>query len=139
MGRDFFITYWDLIVDDVLVTFQEMFNACIMPQMRKEGLICLILKGDVVTDEVKGWRPITLLNTIYKNYAKLLDIVLESHTGFMQERSIFYNVFLFWELTGIATKIKEDIAELLLDFEKAYDKVDWAFMEGSFLRLGFHI
>ena len=84
-----------------------MFNTGPMPQMWKEGLICLIPKGDVVTDEVKGWRPITLLNTIYKMYVKLLmlrlqpflpDIVHESQTGFMQERSIFYNVILFWEL-----------------------------------------
>ena len=55
----------------------------------------------------------------------------------MQERSIFDNVFLFWELTGMAMKNKEDLAVLLLDFEKAYDRVDWDFMEGSFLRLGF--
>ena len=72
MGQDFFLTYWDLIVDDVLATFQEIFNTCIMPQIWKEGLICLIPKGDVVTDEVKGWRPLTLLNTIYKIYAKSL-------------------------------------------------------------------
>ena len=34
-------------------------------------------------------------------------------------------------------KNKEDLVVLLLDFEKAYDRVDWDFMEGSFLRLGF--
>ena len=82
MGRDFFITYWDLIADDVLAAFQEMFNTGIMPQMWKHGLICFI------TDEVKGWRPITLLNTIY-------NIVHKSQIRFMQERSILYNVFLF--------------------------------------------
>ena len=76
MGRDFFITYWDFIADDLLAAFQEMFNTGIMPQKWKEVLICLILKGDVVTDEVKGWRPITLLNTIYKIYAKLLTLRL---------------------------------------------------------------
>ena len=79
------------------------------------------------------------MNTIYKIYAKLLalrlqpflpDIVHESQTGFTQERSIFYNVFLFWELTWIATKNKEGLEVLLLDFEKAYDKVYWDFMEG---------
>ena len=51
-------------------------------------------KGDVITDEVKGWCPFTLLNTIYKIYAKLLgfglqpflpDIVYASHTRFMHE------------------------------------------------------
>ena len=64
MGRDFFLIYWELIADDLLAAFQEMFNTGIMPQMWKEGLICLIPKGDVVTDEVKGWHSITPLNTI---------------------------------------------------------------------------
>ena len=36
-------------------------------------------------------------------------------------------------------KNKEDLAILLLDFEKAYDRVDWDFMEGLFFRLGFHV
>ena len=32
---------------------------------------------------------------------------------------------------------KEDLAILLLDFEKAYDRVDWGFLEGTMLRMGF--
>ena len=74
MGRYFFLTYWDLIGDDSLAVFQEMFDSCIMLQMWKEGLVCLFPKGDVITDEVKGWCPFTLLNTIYKIYAKLLAL-----------------------------------------------------------------
>ena len=44
---------------------------------------------------------------------------------------------MFWKVIGIATKNKDDIVVLLLDFEKAYDRVNWDFMEDSFLRLGF--
>ena len=47
--------------------------------------------------------------------------------------------FLFWELIGIATKNKEDLVVLLLDFEKAYDRINWDFMKGSFFRLGFSV
>ena len=50
---------------------------------------------------------------------------------------VFFIMLLFWELTGIATKNKEDLAILLLYFEKAYDRVDWDFMDDSFFRLGF--
>ena len=32
---------------------------------------------------------------------------------------------------------KQDLAMLFLDFEKAYDRVDWDFMEGTLLRMGF--
>ena len=59
----------------------------------------------------------------------LNDIIHESQTGFMQERSIFYIIFKFWELTTLAKEKDEDLVVILLDFEKAYDRVDWGFLE----------
>ena len=32
---------------------------------------------------------------------------------------------------------KQSLAILLLDFETAYDRVDWNFLEGTMIRLGF--
>ena len=34
-------------------------------------------------------------------------------------------------------KQQHGLAILLLDFKKAYDRVDWDFMEGTLLRMGF--
>ena len=42
----------------------------------KEGLICLIAKGDEVVEDTKGWRLIPLLNTIYKIFVKVLALCL---------------------------------------------------------------
>ena len=36
-----------------------------------------------------------------------------------------------------ARQSHQPIAIMLLDFEKAYDRVDWDFLEGSMLRMGF--
>ena len=47
------------------------------------------------------------------------------------------NVFMFWEATAAAVKNKQNLAILLLDFEKAYDRVDWNLLEGIMSRLGF--
>ena len=86
------------------------------------------------------------MNTIYKIYAKLLAIRLQpflkyiihnTQTGFLQDRSILDNIILFWVVVAISQERKEDLAISLLDFEKAYDRVDWSFLRGTMEKLGF--
>ena len=87
-----------------------------------------------------------MLNLIYKILAKtitrrlqpyLSELIHVSQTGFMQERGIFDNITLFWEMVAFAKLHKQDLVVIFLDFEKAYDRVDWDFMEGTLLRMGF--
>ena len=137
--RDVFLKYWGIIVDDLTSAFHIIFYSGAMPEEWKERLICLIPKGDGASEDIRAWWPITLLNTIYKIYAlKVLalclqpllpDIIHTSQTGFMQDRSIFDNIFMFWELSASAMAKKEHLIILLLDFEKAYDRVNWDFLE----------
>ena len=86
------------------------------------------------------------LNSAYKILAKALSLRLQpmletlihpTQTGFVKERSILDNIFTFWEAVSLARLRGEDLAILLLDFEKAYDRVDWGFLEGTMLRMGF--
>ena len=142
----FFRNYWEFIGNDITVAFQEVFDTGIMPSKWTEGMIYLIPKLEGVVADIRKWRPITILNTIYKIYAKLLamrlqpflsDIIHNTQTGFLQDRSILDNIFLFWEAVAISQERKEDLAILLLDFEKAYDRVDWSFLRGTMEKLGF--
>ena len=146
LTRDVFLQYWDIIADDLTSAFQIIFYSGAMPEEWKEGLICLIPKGDEALEDIRAWQPITLLNTLYKFMLRywhcilqplLLDIIHTSQAGFMQYRSIFDNIFLFWELSASAMAKKEHLIILLLDFEKAYDRVNWDFLEEAMRRLGF--
>ena len=47
------------------------------------------------------------------------------------------NLFLFWEAIALACKKEENLAILLLHFEKAYDQFDWEFHHYTLIRLGF--
>ena len=41
-----------------------------------------------------------------------------------EERNIFGNIILFWEMMAFAELHKQDLAMLFLDFKKYYDRVD---------------
>ena len=87
-----------------------------------------------------------MLNIVYKIFAKALGrrlqpllngIIHTSQTSFIKERSILDNLFAFWEMTVSAKKKKHKLVVLLLDFEKAYDRVNWTFLKGVLERMGF--
>ena len=86
------------------------------------------------------------MNNIYKIFAKTLSkrlqellpqIIHTSQTDFIKERSILDNIFLFWESVAVARKSNQYLTVMLLDFEKAYDRVDWSFLEGTMAKMGF--
>ena len=67
----------------------------------------------------------------------LIDIIHNTQIGFLQDRSILDNIFLFWEAVAISRERKDDLAIFLLDFEKAYDRVDWSLLRSTMEKLGF--
>lgn len=101
-----------------------------------KGTIKLIPKdGDKAL--IKNWRPITLLNVSYKIMAKMLAMRLEkilprficsTQTGFIKGRYILENLITSWETIDWAKVSRQDATMFLLDFKKAYDRVEWGFI-----------
>ena len=60
-----------------------------------------------------------------------------SQIGFIKERSILNNIVTFWEAMAHANKTNRDLLALFLDFQKAYDRVEWSFLQGTLLQFGF--
>jgi hypothetical protein len=47
------------------------------------------------------------------------------------------NVFLAYEMMDWALESDQDMVMLLLDFKKAYDRVEWDFLKGTMVAMGF--
>ncbi|GBG68546.1 hypothetical protein CBR_g3090 [Chara braunii] len=109
------------------------------------GVISMLFKKGDKT-EVRNWRPISLLNVSYKILAKTLARRLGSHLpglvegdqgAFVQGRSIFNNIVTTLEVLEWVQSEDMNTAVLLLDLEKAYDKVGWPFVFTTLSRMGF--
>ncbi|MCO5605166.1 hypothetical protein L7F22_059346 [Adiantum nelumboides] len=132
LTRQFFVQYWDLISQPLQEGLQEIFDTGIMLQSMSLGIISLTPKGGDAST-LRQWRPITLMSSVYKILARMItsrlrpflpDLIHSSQTGFVQDRSILDNVVTFYEAVEWACQTGQPTAIMLLDFEKAYDRVD---------------
>jgi hypothetical protein len=86
------------------------------------------------------------LPATYKIIAKTLanrlqpllpSCILPTQTAFVKNRCILDNVLLATEAIEWAKESQQDTILLLLDFERAYDRVNWNFLETAMIKLGF--
>ena len=86
------------------------------------------------------------LNLSYKLIAKFLarriiditkKIVFVTQTRFIKGRYILENIITSWEAMNWAKESSQEVAMILLDFEKAYDRVEWPFVLGMLKAFGF--
>ena len=114
---------------------------------QRQGIITCLPKGDKPKHFLKNWRPITLLNVIYKLasgcIADRIKIVLDKliskeQTGFMSGRYIGENTRLIYDILQITDKLDIPGLLLIIDFEKAFDSISWKFIEKvlNFLNFG---
>ena len=125
LSRDFFEIFWEVIKVDLVDGLNEAWDVGCLPEQFKEGLIFLIPKVQGLIADARHWRPIMLLNTIYKIFANIVAKRVKPHlnalinvgqTRFMANICIIDNVLTFWEAIALAKKTKQHIVCLMLDF-----------------------
>lgn len=101
-------------------------------------------------EKLKDLRPISLCTVLYKIISKVIanrlkvvlpDVISPSHSAFVPGCMITDNVLLAYELTHFLKNKRcgaEGIAAIKLDMSKAYDRVEWSFLQHMMDRLGFH-
>ena len=135
--NEFYRVLWSKIKTLLLNLMRHFFEQKHINQNHLMGIITCIPKGDKLRNKLKNWRPITLLNSIYKFYSgiwanrikkNLPKLIGNSQTGFVQNRFIGENNILTLDI------LKESEVEnlsgllILVDFEKAFDSISWDYI-----------
>jgi hypothetical protein len=109
------------------------------------AMIILIPKEEEARS-LKKYRPISLINCSFKIFSKVLNNRIEAlcgrllgpnQTDFVRGRFILKSVVTAHEIVHDAVKKGQKGMILKLDYEKAYDRVDWHFLKEMLVSRGF--
>ncbi|KAG7552176.1 hypothetical protein ISN45_Aa06g027810 [Arabidopsis thaliana x Arabidopsis arenosa] len=134
---EFFKSTWSIIGQDLITVVLKFFQDSFIPTALNSTSLVLIPKRPG-SKELKDFRPISCLNTVYKIISRLLtnrlkpilpDLILPNQTAFVKDRLLLENVLLPSEvMQGYHLNSRKARITLKVDIAKAFDSVRWDFL-----------
>ncbi|WJX53700.1 hypothetical protein P8452_39668 [Trifolium repens] len=141
----FIKAFWDLMKCEVRILFDQFHGNACLPKSLFSYFITLIPK--VKSPQSLGdFRPISLLGCLYKLVSKVLaarlakvigSLIPNTQSAFIKGRNLVEGVVAVNEVIDFAKKSRQRCLIFKVDFEKAYDSVDWGFLDYILRRFGF--
>ncbi|MCH79399.1 cysteine-rich receptor-like protein kinase [Trifolium medium] len=137
--------FWAEIQGDVMRFCSEFHRNGRLAKGLNATFIALIPKV-ASPQRLNDFRPISLVGSLYKILAKVLanrlrnvmgSVISESQTAFVQGRQILDGILIANEVVDEARRAKKELLLFKVDFEKAYDSVDWGYLDAAMGRMGF--
>ena len=134
---EFYILFWDVIKNEFLTLIKEVFRENILSKSQYKGVLTLLHKGGE-RENIRNWRPLTLLNNDYKIVAKNLaerlkpvlpKIIHSDQKGFVKGRNISDANRLIQDVIEYIDNENEEAILVFLDQQKAFDRVEWGWVE----------
>ena len=135
---EFYKYFWNELKYPMLRSFNETFDRELLSGSQRLGVITCLPKPGKPKEYMKNWRPISLINVDYKilsgvisNRIKMcLDPLISScQKGFVAGRYIGECTRLISDIIHNLKKTKKPGILLMIDFEKAFDSLEWSFID----------
>jgi len=141
----FFKSFWSLFKDEVVTMFHEFHGSPWLPKAFTSYFLALIPKCES-PQQALDFSPISLLGSLYKLIAKVLaarlkkvlpELISPNQSAFLKDRSMVDSALVLNEVADYAKKSNKECLFLKIDFQKAYDTVNWNFLLYMLDRLNF--
>ena len=143
----FYKHFWHVIGPLVHASFIKAFHVGQLSLSQRRAVIIQIHKGKGLTrDILKNWRPISLTNTDYKILAKALairiqytlnNVINDDQVGYLKGRNIATIIRFIDDVIEMIRYNKQTGGIVALDYCKAFDSINKAFLQKSFELFGF--
>ncbi|KAJ3585522.1 hypothetical protein NHX12_014241 [Muraenolepis orangiensis] len=145
LSVEFYKAYWDVLSHDLLDVFNESLASGSMPVSCRRAVITLLPKKGNLQD-IKNWRPVSLLCVDYKILSKALatrlgkaveQVIHRDQTYCVPGRSMVDNVHLIRDVLEVSSSLGINTGLISLDQEKAFDRVEHSFLWKVMEKFGF--
>ncbi|KAJ3600178.1 hypothetical protein NHX12_034128, partial [Muraenolepis orangiensis] len=145
LSVEFYRAYWDVLSNDLLDVFNESLASGSMPVSCRRAVITLLPKKGNLQD-IKNWRPVSLLCVDYKLLSKALatrlgraveQVIHRDQTYCVPGRSMVDNVHLIRDVLEVSSSLDINTGLISLDQEKAFDRVEHSFLWKVMEKFGF--
>ena len=136
LSNEFYKTFWPELGDLIVESYNEAFRDQVLANSQNVSILSLVFKkGD--PSDIKNYRPISLTNTDYKLLAHVLanrlhtvihKVISTDQTGYIRKRYIGTNIRKILDIVEYLDRTAHSGILLMLDFEKAFDTVEWPFL-----------
>jgi hypothetical protein len=138
---EFYQIFWEIIKGDLMALFKDFYEDKLPLFSLNFGTITLLPKQKEAA-HIKQFCPICLLNVSFKIFTKVMvnrmngiasKLISPSQTAFILGKNIMKGMVMLHEIH----RKKMSGVILKLDFEKAYDKINWEFLQQTLRIKGF--
>lgn len=125
----FYKTCWNILKVDLMQVLHEFHANGRLVKGSNSSFIVLLPKKEGIC-RVNHLRPISLIRSLYKILARHLKSILGNliQTAFLKGRNILDGVMILNKVVEDAKKRKKELMVSGVDFEKAYDSIDWDYL-----------
>ncbi|XP_010682933.1 uncharacterized protein LOC104897695 [Beta vulgaris subsp. vulgaris] len=144
----FYQKFWHIVGDDIVLFIRDWWNGRV--QIGSLNRTCIVLIPKCSNPQQMGdFRPISLCTVLYKILSKMManrlkvflsDLISLHQSAFVPGRLITDNAMTAFEIFHSMKRGgdgKKGVMAFKLDMSKAYDRVEWSFLERVMGRLGF--